>query len=75
MNFSVYIKDEMAKKLQAIADKKGVSRNNLITKAVEKLIDEQETNAWGDKILDWQGCSEFELGDRNDLTAPEEFVI
>jgi len=75
MNFSVYIKDEVALKLQEIAEREGVSRNNLITKAVEKLIDERETNTWGDEVLNWQGCSEFEIGDRSDLTAPEEFVI
>ncbi|MEL6989832.1 MAG: ribbon-helix-helix domain-containing protein [Cyanobacteria bacterium J06631_6] len=70
MYFSVYIKDEVARKLQEIADKEGVSRNNLITKAVEKLINERETDTWGDEVLNWQGCSEFDFGDRNDLTAP-----
>ncbi|GAB4547297.1 MAG: hypothetical protein Tsb0014_41930 [Pleurocapsa sp.] len=75
MNFSVYFKDELGEKLQKIAESEGISRNNLITEAVEKLIQERETSNWGEEVLNWQGCSEFELGDRNDLIPPPELII
>lgn len=71
MNFSVYFKDELGKKLQEIADKEGISRNNLITEAVEKLLQERETSSWGEEVLNWQGCPEFELGNRHDLIPPK----
>ena len=75
MNFSVYFKDELGEKLQKIAESEGVSRNNLITEAVEKLIQERETSNWGEEVLNWQGCPEFELGDHDDLIPPEELII
>lgn len=75
MNFSIYLKDETAKKIQKIADEEGVSRNNLISEAVEKLLEERSASTWDEKILNWQGCSEFELGNRNDLIPPEESVV
>ncbi len=52
MNFSSYLRDELGAKLQKIADEEGVSRNNLITEAVEKLIKERETSSWGKEVLD-----------------------
>lgn len=75
MNFSTYLRDELGEKLQKIANEEGVSRNNLITEAVEKLIKERETSNWGEEVLNWQGCSEFELGDRQDLIPPEELIL
>ena len=75
MNFSIYLKDEIARKIQEIAYEEGVSRNNLIAEAVEKLVEERETSTWGEEVLNWQGCSEFELGDSDDLISPEELII
>ena len=57
MNFSVYLKDELAAKLEAIAKREKVSRNNLINEAVESLIQEHEASYWGEEILSWQGLS------------------
>lgn len=75
MNFSVYLNDELAKKLQAIAEKEQVSRNNLITEAIERLVAEREFSTWGDEILNWKGCPEFEIGNDNDLIAPREEIL
>ncbi len=75
MNFSVYLKDELAHKLEAIAKREKVSRNNLINEAVERLIKEHEASDWGEEILNWQGCPEFELPDNEDLIAPSEEIF
>lgn len=75
MNFSVYLRDELVAKLQAIAEREQVSRNNLITEAVERLIEEHEASYWGEKILNWKGCAEFELANNDDLIAPSEDIF
>lgn len=75
MNFSVYIKDELARKLTAIAKREKVSRNNLINEAVERLVEEHEASDWGEEILNWQGCPEFELAENDDLLAPPEEIF
>ncbi|MGL5795604.1 MAG: ribbon-helix-helix protein, CopG family [Waterburya sp.] len=65
MNFSVDLKDELARKLEAIAKKEQVSRNSLIAEAVSLLIKERQSENWSEEILNWQGCPEFELPDDN----------
>ena len=75
MNFSVYIKDELVAKLEAIAKREKVSRNNLITEAVERFIKEHEASYWGKEILNWKGYAEFELANNDDLIAPSEEIF
>ena len=75
MNFSVYLKDELAAKLEAIAKRENVSRNNLIKEAVERLVCDHEASCWNEEILNWQGCSEFELPNKEDLIAPSEEIF
>lgn len=75
MNFSVYLKDELVAKLEAIAEREKVSRNNLITEAIERLIEQHETSYWGEEILNWKGCTEFELPETDDLIKPSEEIF
>ena len=55
MNFSVYLKDELAYRLQALAEKEQVSRNHLIAEAIERLVKERESSSWGEEVMSWQG--------------------
>ena len=75
MNFSVYLKDELVARLEAIAEREKVSRNNLITEALERFIKEHEASYWGEEVLNWKGCPEFELPNDQDLIAPSEEVF
>ncbi len=75
MNFSIYLKDELVTKLEAIAKREKVSRNNLINQAVENFIKEHEASYWGEEILNWQGCPEFELPKNDDLIPPSEEIF
>ena len=75
MNFSIYLNDELGKKLQEIAKKEQVSRNNLINEAIARLIEEREASTWNEEVLNWSGCSEFEISSRDDLIAPKEEIF
>ena len=75
MNFSIYLKDELAKKLQRIVESEQTSRNNLIVEAIELLIEEREASTWGEEVLNWQGCPDFELNSNDDLIPPHESIF
>ncbi len=75
MNFSIYLKDELAEKLQRIVKSEQKSRNNLIVEAIERLIEEREASTWGEEVLNWQGCPDFELSSNDDLTPPKESIF
>jgi predicted transcriptional regulator len=67
MNFSVYLDDELEKKLKALAKAEKVSCNSLIEEAVKLLVEKRETREWNKEVLDWQGCPEFEQSDNQVL--------
>ena len=69
INFSIYINDELGKKLQEIAEREHISRNNLINEAIARLIEQREASSWTEEILNWSGCPEFKIGSRDDLTV------
>ena len=75
MNFSIYLNDELGKKLQEIAEREQISRNNLINEAIARLIEEREASTWSEEVLNWSGCPEFEIGSRDNLTAPKEEIF
>jgi len=75
MNFSIYLNDELGKKLEEIAKDEKVSRNSLIVEAVDLLIEKREKETWDDEVLEWQGCPGFELANRDDLLQPEESIL
>ena len=71
MNFSIYLNNELGKKLQEIAEREHISRNNLINEAIARLIEEREASTWDKEVLNWSGCPEFEISNRDDLIAPK----
>ena len=75
MNFSIYLNDELGKKLQEIAEREQISRNNLINEAIARLIEEREASTWSEEVLNWSGCPEFEIGSRDDLAASKEEIF
>ena len=75
MNFSIYLNDELGKKLQEIAEREQVLRNNLINEAIARLIEEREASTWSEEVLNWSGCPEFEIGSKDDLIAPKEEIF
>ena len=75
MNFSIYLNDELGKKLQEIAEREQISRNNLINEAIARLIEEREASTWSEEVLNWSGCPEFEIGSKDNLTAPKEEIF
>ena len=75
MNFSIYINDELGKKLQEIAEREHISRNNLINEAIARLIEQREASTWNEEVLNWSGCHEFEIGSRDDLIVPKEEIF
>ena len=75
MNFSIYLNDELGKKLQEIAEREQISRNNLINEAIARLIEEREANTWSEEVLNWSGCPEFEIASRDDLAAPKKKIL
>ena len=75
MNFSIYINDELGQKLQEIAKREHISRNNLINEAIARLIEEREASTWSKEVLNWSGCPEFEIGSRYDLSTPKEEIF
>ena len=75
MNFSIYLNDELGKKLQEIAEREHISRNNLINEAIARLIEEREASSWSEEVSNWSGCPEFEIGSRDDLIAPKEEIF
>ncbi|MDJ0592787.1 MAG: ribbon-helix-helix protein, CopG family [Pleurocapsa sp. MO_226.B13] len=75
MNFSVYLNEDLGKKLDAIAQKEQVSRNSLIAEAVSLLLEKRKRQQWSQEILEWQGCPEFNLPGDEDLLLPKEDIL
>lgn len=75
MNFSIYLSDDLGKKLQAISEREEVSRNHLINEAIARLIEEREATNWGEEVLNWQGCPEFEISREDNLLKPKEDIF
>ena len=71
MNFT----NKLVAKLQAIAKREKVSRNNSSDEAVERPIEGRESSSWGEEVLAWKGCPEFELPLREDLRQPSEEIL
>jgi predicted transcriptional regulator len=60
MNFNVYLDDALGEALAHLAEHQKVSRNALIRKAVQALV-ERETHppGWPVAVQDWQGVADF----------------
>jgi predicted transcriptional regulator len=67
MNLSIYLDDELKKKLNAIAKVEKVSCNSLVKEAVKLLVEKKEVREWSKEVLDWQKCPEFKQSDHQVL--------
>ncbi len=60
MNFNIYLDSEIGAALKRLAKRRKLTRNALIRKAVEELL-EKETHSreWSEAVLRWQGDPTF----------------
>jgi predicted transcriptional regulator len=60
MNFNIYLDSEIGAALKRLAKRRKLTRNALIRKAVEELL-EKETHSqkWSEAVLQWQGDPTF----------------
>ncbi len=64
MNTSLYLPDELAKKLDSYVKnlQSGISKNKVIALALEEFLNQKEIeNQWSKEVMDWQGVEGFEL--------------
>jgi predicted transcriptional regulator len=75
VNFNVYLDTKIGAALKRLAKRRKLTRNALIRKAVEELL-EKETNSqrWSEAVLQWQGVPEFAPFEshRAGLTEPSQ---
>lgn len=77
MNFSIYISDEMEKKLDSVASNFGKKRNAVIREALEEWIARHDNSGWPKSVLDYKGTQnsiDFESY-RNEMKEPEGDVF
>ncbi len=72
MHFNIYLDDETGKRLNALAEKAGESRNALIRRAVTTLLESQERPKWPKIVQEFRGMPDFPAFEenRNELLAP-----
>ncbi len=60
MNFNIYLDTKIGAALKRLAKRRKLTRNALIRKAVEELL-EKETHSkkWSEAVLQWQGDPKF----------------
>jgi predicted transcriptional regulator len=60
MNFNIYLDSEIGAALKRLAKRRKLTRNALIRKAVEDLLErETRSQAWSEAVLQWQGDAKF----------------
>lgn len=56
MNFNIYLDPDTGQKLQKLAKRKRLTRNALIRKAVQELVqNEERSDTWSPEVLEWEG--------------------
>lgn len=74
MNFSVYLDDKMGKRLQALSEATGESRNALIRRAIEEFVSRKMSRTWPEDVMAFMGDPKivpFEQR-RSDVKAPAD---
>jgi Arc/MetJ-type ribon-helix-helix transcriptional regulator len=74
MNFSLHLSDDLVRRLNAVVQATGRSRNALIRQAIEAWLEHQEHRCWPEEVLTFQGIPEtvpFEQA-RTELLPPKE---
>jgi predicted transcriptional regulator len=60
MNFNIYLDSEIGAALKRLAKRRKLTRNALIRKAVEELLEkETRSREWSEAVLQWQGDPQF----------------
>ncbi len=68
MNFNVYLDEPTVDRLNALARKRGTTRNALIREAVAHLLDRKAETGWPDDVMAFDGdpgVPAFEEGRRS----------
>jgi predicted transcriptional regulator len=61
VNFNIYLDSTLGEALKRLAKRRKVTRNALIRKAVEELVNkESRSEEWSAEVLAWQGDPRFE---------------
>jgi hypothetical protein len=55
LNFNVYLDEQSVERLNALAQKRGVTRNGLIREAVGHFLDRKADPAWPDAVMEFNG--------------------
>jgi len=60
VNFNIYLDNQIGAALKRLAKRRKLTRNALIRKAVEDLLERENcSQVWSEAVLQWQGDSEF----------------
>ena len=60
MNFNIYLDSEVGAALKRLAKRRKLTRNALIRKAVEELLEKEiHSQEWSEAVLQWQGVPKF----------------
>ncbi len=75
MNFNIYLDTKIGAALKRLAKRRKLTRNALIRKAVEELLEkETRSQEWSEAVLQWQGDPKFASFEshRAGLTEPTQ---
>jgi Ribbon-helix-helix protein, copG family len=77
MNFSIYIPDDLAQKLNTIAHIKHISRNLIVREALEEWMEAHTTQQWPTGFFDFRSVEEVPdfTSYRAELTQPKEEIF
>lgn len=77
MNFNVYIEDDLARKLEIIANFLGKKKNYIIREALSQWVETHSEVRWPDSIKTFEGIKDFPAFEshRNELLAPKEDIF
>lgn len=77
MNFSIYIPDELAAKLNTIAAQKHVSKNHIVREALEEWIESHPHKKWPSDFFSFESASEVPdfKSYRSELKAPKDDIL
>jgi predicted transcriptional regulator len=60
MNFNIYLDSRLGAALRSLAKRRKLTRNALIRKAVEELLEkEAHSDEWSPAVREWQGDPDF----------------
>ena len=77
MNFSIYIPDELATKLNSIAAQKHVSKNYIVREALEEWLKAHPNKKWPSGFFSFEPINEapdFKIY-RSELKTPKEDIL